>query len=567
MRCLRHILAAMFFTGLVLPLFSQDPSLSLVPWPTKVKFQPGHLSLDGPITVACTSRDPKVLAVATTLSAAVTSELGVAASGTRWPAKATFVLATAFELRGEESYHLDIKPRQVRLAASTPTGLFYGVQTLRQLLFQARESRRLPCLSLVDQPRFPWRGMHLDVSRHFFPASFIKRYLDVLALHKLNVFHWHLTDDHGWRIEIKRYPKLTSVGAWREPKDGNDWIYAPQRSMDPAERTYGGFYTQDEVREIVRYAAALHIRVIPEIEMPAHSMAAMEAYPELSCSGRSFVASAVVNEATEFTDPYCAGNEAVFTFLEGVLTEVMGLFPDRDLHLGADEARKTTWKACPKCQSRMRELNLKDEEALQSWFMKRMTGFLARHKKRAIGWDELAQGGMPEGTMMMHWRSWLGEATVIQAAKMGHDVVRTPIDSLYFRPIETLKPSDTVGPGLPEYLARILRFQPVPPALSKTEAERIKGVEGCIWTEDIPTEAILMRTLLPSLSALSEMAWHDSGNSSGFAARLSSHLKFLDACRHGTCSASSTLIPGIPGPDHSWRHASTAWQSGGVQVR
>jgi hexosaminidase len=522
----RFKVICLLLTG-ALPLLSQAPEPVLIPQPTRFENRAGVLTLRGPITVACTSRCPEAQAAAELLCSAVSTDLGEPASRTRYQARATFVLSIRPGTGVDESYRLDVEPHQARLAAATSAGLFYGVQTLRQLLFQARDLKELTCLSIQDRPRFPWRGMHLDVSRHFFPVAFIKRYLDVLALHKLNVFHWHLTDDHGWRLEIKRYPRLTSVGAWREPKDGNEWIYAPERSMDPAKRTYGGFYTQDEVRDVVRYAAARHIRVIPEIDVPGHSMAALDAYPELSCTGRPFLPPKVVNEQTEFTDPFCAGNEATFTFLEGVLTEVMTLFPDRDIHLGADEVRKSSWKACPKCQARLHALGLKDEEALQGWFMQRLARFLATHHRRAVGWDEMAQGGLPKGSMMMHWRTWLGTAAVIQAVRLGHDVVRTSMDDLYFSPSDASKPSGASGADLPKRLTRILRFQPVPAELSRAEARHIKGVEGCIWTETIATEAGVMRALLPSLCALSELAWSEPPEAASFGVRLPEFKRFL----------------------------------------
>jgi hexosaminidase len=538
--------ALWLFLACALPILAGTPDLALIPQPAKISYQHGALKLSGPITVAPASEGPELKEAAALLYSAVAMDLGATAGPSHRPARATFLLLIDTKISGTEAYRLDITPRQARLAAPNAAGLFYGIQTLRQLLFQARATHALPCLRIEDQPRFSWRGMHLDVSRHFFPPAFIKRYLDVLALHKMNVFHWHLTDDHGWRIEIKAYPKLTSVGAWREPKDANAWIYAPERSMDPAKRTYGGFYTQDEVRDIVRYAAKRHIRVIPEIEMPAHSMAALDAYPELSCTGKPFVPPAVLNEQTEFTDPFCAGNEGTFTFLEGVLTEVMALFPDGDLHLGADEARKTSWQACPKCQARMKELGLKDEEALQSWFMKRMATFLAAHGKRAIGWDEMIQGGLPQGSLMMHWRSWLGDGAVIQATREGHDVVRTAADGLYFQPPATYKPSDTSGPGLPEYVQKILRFQPIPAVLNAREQRRILGVEACIWTEDLATEAQVMQSLLPALTPLAEVAWRGPGaGPAQFEPRLKPHLRFLDACgyEHAPLPATSDGTP------------------------
>ncbi len=512
------------------PLGAQ-PEPPLIPRPARVSIQPGVLQLGSHLTVACATAEPALLGVAVDLEAAVRADLARPVARTKRPAQATFRLSMSKAIQGAEAYRLEITPRQIQLQAAAPAGLFYGLQTLRQLLFQARGTGALPCLVIQDRPRFPWRGMHLDVSRHFFPVPFIKRYLDVLARHKLNVFHWHLTDDHGWRLEIKRHPRLTAFGAWREPRTGNDWLYAPKRSMELAKRTYGGFYTQDDVREVLRYAAARHIRVIPEIEMPAHSMAALDAYPELSCSGRPFEPPTEITPANEFTDPYCAGNEAVFSFLEEVLTEVMALFPDRDIHLGADEARKTSWQACAKCQGRMRELGLKNEEELQGWFMKRMAGFVTRHGKRPIGWDEMAQGGLPPGSLMMHWRSWLGDSAVVVAARNGHEVVRTSIDALYFRPPQALNPRESQGSPLPEYLHRVFRYQPIPAALTPVEAQRVVGVEGCIWTEDVATEADAMQTLLPSLAPLAEVAWSGPGTTApaDFMRRLRPHLRYLAA--------------------------------------
>jgi hexosaminidase len=515
--------------AIALPGHSGALEPALIPQPTRLEKRAGALTLRGPVTVACAVKGAEARAVAELLCTAIASDLGEPAMRTTHRDRASFLLSIRPGAAGDESYRLDITPQQARLMAATPAGLFYGVQTLRQLLFQGRDSKALPCLSIQDQPRFPWRGMHLDVSRHFFPVPVIKRYLDVLALHKMNVFHWHLTDDHGWHLEIRRYPRLTRVGAWREPKDGNEWIYATERSMDPAKRTCGGFYTQAEVREVVRYAATRHIRVVPEIDVPGHSMAALDAYPELSCTGMPFVPPKVVNEQTEFTDPFCAGNEATFRFLENVLLEVMALFPDPDLHLGADEVRKSSWRVCPKCQARMHALGLKDEEALQGWFMQRLARFLASHHRRAVGWDEMAQGGLPKGSLMMHWRTWLGDAAVIQAARTGHDVVRTSMDDLYFFPLEDSKSTGTAGSGPSNHLTRILRYQPIPAGLSKAEARRIKGVEGCIWTETVSTEADVMRALLPSLCALSEVAWSESPGAATFGERLPELRRFLAA--------------------------------------
>ncbi|MBE0679008.1 MAG: beta-N-acetylhexosaminidase, partial [Bacteroidales bacterium] len=333
-----------------------------------------------------------------------------------------------------EEYRLTVKKRNVTLTAATPDGLFRGVQTIRQLLPPQIESSILvsdvkwtmPCVSVTDYPRFEWRGMHLDVSRHFFDVEFIKRYIDILALHKLNVFHWHLVDDQGWRIEIKKYPRLTETGAWRVDREDRPWnAREPQQPGEKA--TYGGFYTQEEIKEIVAYAAERYITVVPEIEMPAHVGSALAAYPEYSCTGGPFTVPP--GGVWPITDIYCAGKEETFTFLEDVLTEVIELFPSQYIHIGGDEADKTEWRRCPECQARIRKEGLGDEDELQSYFIKRIEQFLISKGRKLIGWDEILQGGLaPEATVM----SWQGFEGGITAARSGHHAVMTPVSHCYF---------------------------------------------------------------------------------------------------------------------------------------
>ncbi|MGB6033518.1 MAG: family 20 glycosylhydrolase, partial [Bacteroidota bacterium] len=434
---------------------------------------------------------------------------------------------------GPEAYALDVLPGGIRLSASDPGGLFYGVQTLLQLLppgvFDTTGERKtemvLPAVRIHDRPRFAYRGMHLDVSRHFFPAEFIKRYIDLIALHKMNVFHWHLTDDNGWRLEIKKYPKLMETSAWRVDREDEPW--RTRKTQQPGERaTYGGYYTQDEVREIIEYAAERHVTVIPEIEMPGHTSEVLAAYPELSCTGGPFTVP--TGGYWPNVDIFCAGNDSVFLFIEDVLTEVMDLFPGPYIHIGGDEADKRRWRACDKCQARIQEEGLKDEDELQSYFIKRVERFLIRHERRLIGWDEILQGGLaPEATVM----SWRGVEGGIEAAKMGHDVVMTPTSHCYFDYYQADPGFEPVAIGGFTTLRRVYSFEPVPPGLTDREAEHILGAQGNVWTEFIPTPSQAEYMSVPRMSALAEVDWapKESRNWKDFRRRLDVHLKRLDA--------------------------------------
>ncbi|MCD4664552.1 MAG: beta-N-acetylhexosaminidase, partial [Bacteroidales bacterium] len=334
---------------------------------------------------------------------------------------------------GNEGYELIVNNDGVVIKAMDGAGFFYGMQSLLQLLpvsvyadSKQQTEWEIPHCSIYDKPRFAWRGMHLDVSRHFFPLSFIKRYIDLIAMHKMNVFHWHLTDDNGWRIEIKKYPELTNISAWRVDRENMHWReVTPPESGEEA--TYGGFYTQEEIKEIIQYAADRHIEVIPEIEMPGHTSEVFAAYPELSCEGKKLFVQPGSYWPNE--DIFCAGNEEVFTFIEDVLDEVIELFPSPYIHIGGDEANKTKWKKCEKCQQRIHDENLENEDELQSWFIKRIEKYLVAKNKRMIGWDEILEGGLaPEATVM----SWRGMKGGIEAAEQGHDVVMSPTTYCYF---------------------------------------------------------------------------------------------------------------------------------------
>lgn len=421
-----------------------------------------------------------------------------------------------------EGYVLSIQPDGVEVKAATSAGLFYGLQTFLQILNDSRfykensQSWVLPVLQITDKPAFPYRGLHLDVSRHFFPVTFIKKYLDLMGTYKLNRFHWHLTDAGGWRFEVKKYPELTRRGAWRTQEDWRKWWNEGDRTYveEGKPGAYGGYYTQEEIREVVAYAAARHIEVIPEIEMPGHSEEVLAVYPQLSCFGRG--------KSGEF----CAGNEASFRFIENVLEEVMELFPSEYIHIGGDEASKSAWKKCPLCQKRIKTAHLKDEKELQSYFIKRVERFLTARGRKIIGWDEILEGGLaPDATVM----SWRGEKGGIEAARSGHDVIMTPGAYCYFDSYQA-EPSTqpyAIGGFLP-YL-KVYSYHPVPRDLSAEEARHILGAQANIWTEYIATPEHVEYMAYPRALALAEVVWSSEENKDNddFKRRVQAHIRRL----------------------------------------
>ena len=434
---------------------------------------------------------------------------------------------------GEEGYRVQATAAVVEISAQTTAGLFYGSESVLQLLPpQVYDSSRtsgipwhIPCVSIWDKPRFPWRGMHLDVSRHFFPLAFIKTYIDLIAFHKMNVFHWHLTDDQGWRIQIKRYPRLTDVGAWRVDREDQPWENRdPQRPGEKA--TYGGYYTQDQIKSVVRYAAERHVTIVPEIEMPAHAVGALAAYPQYSCSGGPFT----VPSGSVWPDSsiFCAGNDSTFVFLENVLKEVMDLFPGKYIHIGGDEADKTNWERCPKCQARIRSEGLKNTEELQSYFVKRIAQFLRKHGRRAIGWDEILEGGLPPGAAVMSWRGIDGG---IDAVRQGSDVVMTPGSYCYFDSYQAEGDSmaQVFSSRLP--LHKVYQFNPVPESLTVAQANHILGGEACVWAEHVPGPQRAEQVVLPRMAAMAEALWSPvaSRDWEGFVARVDQQTKRYDA--------------------------------------
>ena len=407
-----------------------------------------------------------------------------------------------------EGYNLSIGENQsIILKASSSSGLYYGFQTFSQIcdpklaIGKPTKTLTIPNCTIFDSPRFSYRGMHLDVSRHFFDIEFVKTYIDMIALHKMNVFHWHLTDDNGWRIEIKRYPKLTEKSAWRVDRRHEPWKeWSPILAGEKA--TYGGFYTQNEIRDVIKYAADRNIMVIPEIEMPGHTSEVFAAYPELSCKGE-FIP---VNPGSYWpnVDIFCAGNDDVFVFLENVLEEVADLFPGPYIHIGGDEAEKTHWKTCPKCQARIEDERLKDEHELQSWFIKKIEKFILSKNKKLVGWDEILEGGLAKSATVMSWRGMKGG---IESAKAGHDVIMCPTSHCYFDYYQATPETSPEAIGGYTTLKKVYSFNPVPEELSKEESGYILGAQGNLWTEYVQEPERAQYRVLPRMSALSEVLW------------------------------------------------------------
>ncbi|HXD76304.1 MAG TPA: family 20 glycosylhydrolase [Puia sp.] len=509
-----------------------QPPASIIPEPVTTKWQQGQFSLNPNTVIIANEGDrPGARFLNDYLRKLYGLHLAVVSPNNQ-PAS-NYIELSRFQadtLLPDGYYRLDATTGHIDISAPTGPGVFYGVQTFIQLLPlspfvatpagynirpAADKSFSIPCVSIIDYPRFAWRGLHLDCGRHFFPVGFIKRYIDFIALHKMNYFHWHLTEDQGWRIEIRKYPLLTEIGGCRS---GTIIGHAPGTGDDSTE--YCGYYTQDQIRDIVKYAADRYITVIPEIELPGHSSAALAAYPWLGCTGGPYH---VQHGFGVFKDIYCAGNDSVFRFLDDVLDEVMSLFPSKYIHIGGDECPKDAWKACPKCQKRMRELGLKNEDQLQSWFVQRIEKYVNSKGRRIIGWDEILEGGIAPGATIMSWR---GEKGGIAAAKLHHDVIMTPGQYVYFDHSQVRNDDSlTIGGYLP--LQTVYSYEPIPREIQPDEEKYILGAQANVWSEYMSNPRKVEYMIFPRLSALSEVLWSPkaSRNWYDFTQRLAVQYK------------------------------------------
>ncbi|CCH01114.1 Beta-N-acetylhexosaminidase [Fibrella aestuarina BUZ 2] len=512
-----------------------DNEYNLIPFPARFSGGAGRFSLSNSTRILAAAKDPAQQAAAQLLAnqLKLTSGLPIAVAA---PTPAllkgrNIVFEKHTEGRcGPEGYTLRVTPDGVRVTAETPKGYFYAVQTLMQLLPSAvygnvpapSANWSMPACDLLDRPRFAYRGLMLDVSRHFMPASFIKKFIDVMAMQKMNTFHWHLTDDQGWRIEIKKYPKLTQVGSQRsETLIGH---YAENYPQQYDGKPYGGFYTQEQIKDVVRYAAARHVTIVPEVELPGHALAALAAYPELGCEPSKGYA--VGTRWGVIRDVYCPSDKT-FSFIQDVLTEVMALFPGKYIHIGGDECPKDAWKNSAFCQALIKKLKLKNEEELQSYFIQRVEKFVNSKGRAIIGWDEILEGGLAPNATVMSWRGIQGG---IEAAKQKHNVVMTPGQFCYLDKYQADPATEplTIGGYLP--LEKVYTYEPVPTELAASEQKFIQGVQGNIWTEYIKTPDAVEYMAFPRAVALAEIGWTPAGprNFEDFTTRLKTHLQRLD---------------------------------------
>lgn len=497
-----------------------DPYLGIIPAPASVKTAPGFFTFNSVTQIKADSpKDKSVLFFTNFLQTNRHFKNKVIKYNRRNKGASGLILTAAgADKLPEEGYKITITPKNVTIIGKG-AGLFYGIQTLIQLLpVQVSASEQLPCVTIEDAPRFGYRGMMLDVSRHFFTVPQVKQVIELLAAYKLNTFHWHLVDGQGWRIEIKKYPKLTEVGGFRQQT-----MYGTNRDW-PDSLSYGGFYTQDQIRDVVKFAADRFINVIPEIEMPAHSDAALRAYPELRCEPAD-----PGKPARSLNGIYCP-TEETFTFLENVMTEVMDLFPSKYVHIGGDEANKQPWKESAFVQNLIREKNLKDENGVQSYFIQRMEKFINSKGRSIIGWDEILEGGLAQNATVM---SWTGEEGGIAAARQHHNVIMTPqTTGNYFDHYQSASPQEPISFGRYAVLQETYDYDPVSKQLLPDEQKYVIGTQGNLWTEYVPTMAKLQYQIFPRLFALAEVAWTNPENKDyqNFAdIRLASHFARLDA--------------------------------------
>lgn len=527
---------------LLIPVFSfcqKEDRVHVIPAPVAVENHSGQFELTNGMAIAYPEGNPDWAMAAEYLAGILKTSTGftIGTAATKPKAGASKVNRIVFQLdekkvKHPEGYRLDVRADVITVKAKSAAGVFYAIQTLRQLFpaainantIQANVAWTAPACTIDDYPRFGYRGLHLDVGRHWFPVSFVKRYIDLLAMHKLNRFHWHLTEDQGWRIEIKKYPKLQKMAACRTQTLKGHYTDLPQQ-FDGI--PYCHYYTQDEIKEVVEYARQRFVTIVPEIEMPGHALAALTAYPELGCTGGPYETG---TKWGVYDDVFCAGNDRVFEFINDVFDEICPLFPGEYMHIGGDECPKTRWKECSKCQSVIKREGLKDEHELQSYFMTRAGKLLEKHGKKMIGWDEILEGGLAPGATVMSWRGIEGG---IAAAKAGHDVIMTPGSHCYLDFYQSDPESEPVAIGGQLSIETVYSYEPIPTELTPEEAKFILGAQGNLWTEYIPSPGKVEYMVWPRACALSEVVWSpkERRNWDDFRTRLLVHFPRLSAMK------------------------------------
>jgi len=519
------LIFALFVTTTFVNAQDADPYMGIIPAPVSVKKSIGEFVLSQETKIqADTPNNKAVVFFSSFLANSMAYNKQVGLRNTNAGSNVIYLTSTGTEGLAPEGYRLTITPQQITIAGKG-AGLFYGIQTLMQLIPMDRgATAKIPCVTIEDFPRFGYRGLMLDVCRHFFSVEFVKKYIDLMAAYKLNNFHWHLTDDQGWRIEIKKYPRLTQVASMRA-----ETVIGSYRERNPQQydnTSHGGFYTQDQIRDVVRYAAARYINVVPEIEMPGHAQAALAAFPELSCDPS--LDYKVAGTWGVFNNIFCP-SEKTFGFLQDVLTEVIELFPSKYIHIGGDEAPKTVWKNSKFCQNLIKKLNLKDEHGLQSYFIQRMEKFVNSKGRSIIGWDEILEGGLAPNATVMSWR---GEEGGIAAAQQNHDVIMTPgSNGLYIDHGQGKLNQEPLSIGGNEPVNKIYSYNPTPAALNAEQQKHVLGVQANLWTEYITTNNKVEFMLMPRLMGLAEVAWSPLANKNFTdfnEVRLPGHLAWMD---------------------------------------
>jgi hexosaminidase len=502
---------------------NEDPQqsslpISIVPKPVSLVAGKGNKQWSDNITIVARSADEKQVAAIFTEMLKPTVKASTKDASTE---KNKIIFSTIKDPSlGNEGYKLSVNDGGAVIQANAGAGLFYGAQTFLQLF---DSSKKTPFVEITDYPRFSYRGLHLDVGRHMFPPEFIKKYIDVMARNKFNRFHWHLTEDQGWRIEIKKYPKLQQIGAYRKETVVGRASTRTRATAKYDGKPYGGYYTQEEIKDIVKYAADRYVTVIPEIELPGHALAALSAYPNLGCTGGPYQAATTWGV---FDDVFCAGKEETFTFLQDVFDEVLTLFPSQYIHIGGDECPKTQWAKCPHCQQRMKTENLKDEHQLQSYFIQRIEKYLNSKGRNIIGWDEILEGGLAPNATVMSWR---GEEGGIAAAKQNHDVIMTPGKWCYLDHAQDTAKTEPLSIGGYTPLSTVYSYDPVPPQLSADEAKHVLGAQCNVWTEYMKTSDHVEYMVYPRACAMAEVVWSpkESRNYNDFIQRMRAHTQRL----------------------------------------